>query len=64
MSPLFETGNPPLTILPLKRDFKTGRTGRSAKRIESTQSCQAASERFNTTIEACQRRLILGGAGG
>ena len=35
MSPLFETGNPRLTFLSLKRDLRTGRTGRSARRIES-----------------------------
>jgi hypothetical protein len=57
MSLPFETGKPPLTTLSLKRDFKTGRTGRSARQIESTPSCQAASERFKTTSDGRQRRL-------
>src|SRR5438552_2378768 len=43
-------------------DFNGGRAGRSGRRIESTLSCQEASERLKTTIEARQRRLILGGA--
>jgi hypothetical protein len=60
----FESVTPRSTIPPVKRDFNGGRTGRPARRIESTRSCQEASERFKTTIEARQPRLILGGAGG
>jgi hypothetical protein len=48
----------------MQRDFNSGRTGHSARQTESTLSCLAASERFKTTIEARQRRLILGGASG
>ena len=57
MSLPFETGKPPLTTLSLKRDFKIGRIGRSVRQIESSLSCQAASERFKTTSDVCQRRL-------
>ena len=42
----------------LRQDFNNGRTGRSARRIESTLSCQAASERFKTTIEAHHREEL------
>ena len=60
----FESAKPRSTILSVRRGFNSGRTGRSARRVESTLSCQAASEPFKTTIEARQRRLILGGASG
>jgi hypothetical protein len=56
----FEGVTPRSTIPSVKRDFNGGRAGRSARRIESTLSCQEASERLKTTIEARQRRLILG----
>jgi len=44
--------------------LNSGRTGHSARQTESTLSSLAASEGFKTTIEARQRRLILGGASG
>ena len=55
---------PRSTTVLVKQDFKTGRTGRTARRIESTRSSLAASGRFKWTIEAGQRRLILEGVGG
>jgi hypothetical protein len=58
----FESAKPRSTIPSVQRNFNSGRTGHSAS--ESTLSSLAASERFKTTIEARQRRLILGGAGG
>ena len=64
MFPRSEIGKPRSTTLSVKRDFKTGRTGRSARQIESTRSSLAASGRFKWTIEAGQRRLILEGVGG
>ena len=64
MLPPFESVKPRSTIPSVQRDFNSGRTGHSARQIESTLSSLAASERFKTTIEACQRRLILGGASG
>lgn len=64
MFPRSEIGRPCSTTLSVKRDFKTGRSGRSVRQIESTQSALAASGRFKWTIEAGQRRLILEGVGG
>ena len=64
MFPRFEIGRPRSTTLSVKRHFKTGRSGRSVKQIESTRSSLAASGRFKWTIEAGQRRLILEGVGG
>ena len=63
MFPRSEIGRPRSTTLSVKRNFKTGRTGRSARQIESTRSSLAASGRFKWTIEAGQR-LILEGVGG
>jgi len=55
----FETGKRRSTILSVQRDFNSGRNGHSARRIESTLSSRAASERFKTTIESGHGRLIL-----
>ena len=55
----FDSANRRSAIPSLQWNFNSGRSGRSAKRIELILSSPVASERFKTTIEARQPRLIL-----
>jgi len=62
MSLRSETGRPRSTTLSASRNFRTGRTGRCARQIESTQYSLAASEPFKWTLER-HSALILEAVG-